>query len=191
MGFVLWVIWTKCIIWTHSEDCLVIRKFHLRIYSQRFRLVFVMETYNKLRRWNIIFVRIVVMCTMLQAGRSPVLVRLRVMDFFNWPNPFSRTMALGSTQPLTEMSTRNLPGGKGRPARRTDNHTAICELNVCKLWKPQPLTTLRSTTACIGIALTFYCCNRSPNYLKFRSKFIYFIEGIRHWQGYGQSYFCA
>jgi hypothetical protein len=36
--------------------------------------------------------------------------------FFNWPNPSSRTMALGSTQPLTEMSTRNLPGGKGRPA---------------------------------------------------------------------------
>jgi hypothetical protein len=24
-------------------------------------------------------------------------------------------VALGSTQPLTEMSTRNLPGGKGRP----------------------------------------------------------------------------
>jgi hypothetical protein len=30
-------------------------------------------------------------------------------------------MALGSTQPLTEMSTRNLPGGKGRPARKADN----------------------------------------------------------------------
>jgi hypothetical protein len=27
---------------------------------------------------------------------------------FNLPNPSSRTMALGSTQPLTEMSTRNL-----------------------------------------------------------------------------------
>jgi hypothetical protein len=27
--------------------------------------------------------------------------------FFNWPNPSSRTM----TQPLTEMSTRNFPGG--------------------------------------------------------------------------------
>jgi hypothetical protein len=26
-------------------------------------------------------------------------------------DPSSRTMALGSTQPLTEMSTRNLPGG--------------------------------------------------------------------------------
>jgi hypothetical protein len=29
---------------------------------------------------------------------------------FNLPNPSSRTMALGSTQALTEMSTRNLPG---------------------------------------------------------------------------------
>jgi hypothetical protein len=36
-------------------------------------------------------------------------------------------MALGSTQRLTEMSTRNLPGGKGRPARGADNLTAICE----------------------------------------------------------------
>jgi hypothetical protein len=36
-------------------------------------------------------------------------------------------MALGSTQPVTEMSTRNLPGGKGRPARKADNLTAICE----------------------------------------------------------------
>jgi hypothetical protein len=34
-----------------------------------------------------------------------------VIFFFNLPNPFGRTMALGSTQPLTEMSTRNLPGG--------------------------------------------------------------------------------
>jgi hypothetical protein len=36
-------------------------------------------------------------------------------------------MALGSTQPLTEMSTRNRPGGKGRAARKADNLTAICE----------------------------------------------------------------
>jgi hypothetical protein len=42
-------------------------------------------------------------------------------------NPSSRTMALGSTQPLTEMGTRNLPGGKERPAREADNLTAICE----------------------------------------------------------------
>jgi hypothetical protein len=36
-------------------------------------------------------------------------------------------MVLGWTQPLTEMSTRNLPGGKGRPARKAENLTAICE----------------------------------------------------------------
>jgi hypothetical protein len=36
-------------------------------------------------------------------------------------------MAFGSTQPLTEMSTRNLPGGKGRPARKAENYTALCE----------------------------------------------------------------
>jgi hypothetical protein len=62
---------------------------------------------------------------MLQAGR----LRDRVPErwiFFNLPNPSSRTMALGSTQPLTEMSTRDIPGGKGRPARKADNLTAIC-----------------------------------------------------------------
>jgi hypothetical protein len=35
-------------------------------------------------------------------------------------------MVLGSTQPLIEMSTRNLPEGKGRPARKADL-TAIYE----------------------------------------------------------------
>jgi hypothetical protein len=48
--------------------------------------------------------------TMLQAGK------LRV-----------RAMALWSTQPLTERSTWNLPGGKGRPAHNVNNLTAICE----------------------------------------------------------------
>jgi hypothetical protein len=50
-----------------------------------------------------------------------------VVNFFNLPNPSSRTMALGSTQPLTEMSTRNLPGGNGRPEQKADNLTATCD----------------------------------------------------------------
>jgi hypothetical protein len=66
---------------------------------------------------------------MLQAGRSPIRIPDEV-DFFNLPNPSSRIMALGSIQPLTEMSTRNLPGGKGRPARSADNLAAICEPKV-------------------------------------------------------------
>jgi hypothetical protein len=56
---------------------------------------------------------------MLQAGRSPVRVPDEV-NFFHVPNPSSRIMALGSTQRITEMSTRNLPGGKMRPAHRPD-----------------------------------------------------------------------
>jgi hypothetical protein len=47
--------------------------------------------------------------------------------FFNLPNPSSRKMALGSIQLLTEMRTRNILGGKGRPARKAHNLTAIYE----------------------------------------------------------------
>jgi hypothetical protein len=52
------------------------------------------------------------MGAVLQAGRSRVRVPMRWI-FSNLPNPSSRTMALGSTQPLTEMSTSDLPGGGG------------------------------------------------------------------------------
>jgi hypothetical protein len=49
------------------------------------------------------------------------------IEFFNLFHSSSSTMALGSTQPLTEMSTMNLPGGKGRSARKAENLSAICE----------------------------------------------------------------
>jgi hypothetical protein len=50
-----------------------------------------------------------------------------VIGYFNCLNLSSRTMALGSAQFLTEISTRNLPEGEGRPSFRADNLTAICE----------------------------------------------------------------
>jgi hypothetical protein len=53
-----------------------------------------------------------------------------VIGFFNWPNPFSFTMALGLTQPLIEMSTSNLPEGNGQPACKADNLTTVCESTV-------------------------------------------------------------
>jgi hypothetical protein len=53
------------------------------------------------------------------AGASPDEV-----DFFNWPNPSSRTM-------VDSASNRNeyqeFSWVKGRPARKADNPTAICE----------------------------------------------------------------
>jgi hypothetical protein len=65
-------------------------------------------------------------------------------------------MALGSTQPLTEMCTRNIPGGgEGRPARKADNLTAICEPIVYKMWEPQHLTSLWPPRPVTGIPLPF------------------------------------
>jgi hypothetical protein len=64
-------------------------------------------------------------------------------------------MALGSTQPLTEMSTRDIPAGKGRRARGADNLTAICKPIVKKMWEPRRLTTLWAFTACYRDNFTF------------------------------------
>jgi hypothetical protein len=40
----------------------------------------------------------------------------------------------GLNQPVTEMSTRNLPGFKALPARKADNLAAICQPVVQTMW---------------------------------------------------------
>jgi hypothetical protein len=50
------------------------------------------------------------------------------VDFFNIPNPSSRAMALGLTQPVTEISTRNLPRSTGWLACKADY--------LEKIWEP-------------------------------------------------------
>jgi hypothetical protein len=64
-------------------------------------------------------------------------------------------MAMESTQPLTEMSTMNLPGGRGRPARKAVNLNAIYEPTVWKMWEPRILTPLWAFTACYKDSFTF------------------------------------
>jgi hypothetical protein len=64
-------------------------------------------------------------------------------------------MALGSTQLLAKISARYLPGGKGRPARKDKNLSAICQAILYKMWEPRRLTNLWASTACQRDSLIF------------------------------------
>jgi hypothetical protein len=57
--------------------------------------------------------------------KSGVRFPMRSLDF-----SIDLILPAALTQSLTEMSTRNLPGGKGQLAREADNLTAICEPTV-------------------------------------------------------------
>jgi hypothetical protein len=64
---------------------------------------------------------------MLQAEKVLVQVPILLDSFLKLPKPSCRTITLVPTQPLTEMSTRNVIGGKAPSARKVHNLTAICE----------------------------------------------------------------
>ena len=68
-----------------------------------------------------------------------------VTGIFHWHNPSGRTMALGLTQTITEMSTRKIFWGVKTPVRKADNLTTfMCRLswNVgdSASWNPQGLS---------------------------------------------------
>jgi len=63
-----------------------------------------------------------------------------VIRNIHWINPSGCTMVLGSTQPLTEMSTRYISwGGGGGKGGRCVRLTTLPTLS--KFWKPQPPRT--------------------------------------------------
>jgi hypothetical protein len=63
-------------------------------------------------------------------------------------------MALGSTKPLTEISTRNLPGVKGgRRVRLTTPSPSVRRL-CSKIWERRRLTNLWASTACYRDSFT-------------------------------------
>jgi hypothetical protein len=53
------------------------------------------------------------------------------------------------------MSTRNLPGGKARPARKADKLSAISEQTVLKMWELRCLKTLCASIAYYTDSFTF------------------------------------
>ena len=68
-----------------------------------------------------------------------------VSGLFHWHNPSGRTMALATTQRLTEMSTRNISWGLKAAVRRADNLTNfMCRLSwnlgAWTSWNPQGLS---------------------------------------------------
>jgi hypothetical protein len=92
-------------------------------------------------------------------------------------------MALGPTQPLTEMSTRNLPGGKGRPARTADNLTAICEpiayknVGASTSHNPMGLHGLLHDSFILASSVLIVC---STDYFKQRHNFIFQVQSLKH-----------
>ena len=110
-----------------------------------------------------------------------------------WLNPSGRTMALGSTQPLRDMSTRCISWGiKVAGAYGWQ----ICHLRVptvWKFWKPLPPQPWRPVQGSIGIALLYLLREiirniYKPKCTKIRWKVIAPINSVLHIFGlYGKN----
>jgi hypothetical protein len=110
--------------------------FYLCFYSKKNELAWVGGT-----RWRSDW------GTALQTGSSGESIPDGVIGIFHWHNPSGRTMTLGSSQPLIEMSTRNITWGKGGRCVGLITLPPSCA-DCLKIWEPQPPGTLR---ACQGL----------------------------------------
>jgi hypothetical protein len=79
-----------------------------------------------------------------------------VNGIFQWLNPSGRTVALGSSQPLTGMSIRGISWRERQPVKRADNlATYVCQLSR----NSGSLNLLESqgpVQACTGTALLYF-----------------------------------
>jgi hypothetical protein len=78
-----------------------------------------------------------------------------VTGVFSDISPSDCSMALGSTEPLVKMSTRNIPGGKGgRCVRLTTSPPSCAECH--EIWQPKPSGTLWATPGLLRDCFTFF-----------------------------------
>jgi hypothetical protein len=95
--------------------------------------------------------------TVLQAGKSRVRFPKNSLDFLIDLIFLTVLCPLSRLRLLTEMSTRNLPGGKERLGRGADNLAAICEPIVNKMWEARRHTTPWVSTAFYSDSFYFLC----------------------------------
>jgi hypothetical protein len=105
-------------------------------------------------------------------------------------------MALGSTQPLTEMSARVISWGEGRPVRRADNLTTFMYDNL-EILEPQPPGALTDCPGQCGDCFVFSFTYKSCRYLRGIYIVYYFdrkvnrYDGFGMWQGRGRRRTCT
>ena len=106
-----------------------------------------------------------------------------VIGIFHWHNPSDRIMVLRLTQPLTEMSNRNIfwgvKGGRCVGLTILPPSCADC----LEIWAPQTPGTLKAWT---GIALPFILLNKQGSYLQHFKKY----ECVMGEGGKGRRSFC-
>jgi hypothetical protein len=94
---------------------------------------------------------------MLQAGRSRIRFPMKLLYFSTHPS--SHAIALGLTQSLTEISTRNLFVVKGDRCVRL-----ATSLIAYKMWEPQCLTNLWTYTTCYRDSFTAHLTHSCDPY---------------------------
>jgi hypothetical protein len=90
-----------------------------------------------------------------QAGKSRVRFPMVSLEIFT-DNPSGRTMALGSTQPLTEISARNISWERGKGRRCVGlTNLPLSYADCLEIWGPQPPENLRACPDLYRDCITF------------------------------------
>ena len=102
--------------------------------------------------------------TAQQAGRSRVPFPIE-SEIFHWFNSSGRTVALGSTQPLTEISTRDLPRGVKVAGAHGSQPCDLHMPTVWKSWEPQPPGAFGTYIGLYRESFTFYLPGYEVDYI--------------------------